>query len=770
MGDEVCAVCSRFGLSCDEVEALLTKLSKQRLQLQGEMTKIREKADKKETELSGLAADLRQRLGEANAKLLASEKALVAARALRSAVGDSPAPLAPPPTLPSRKRRPSLSPSHIEAAKKVAPPVPKLEYTVFKHSQRWGARLPNLHKAVHNNNLSDLNAALLAAPSEINRAISLAVDEDFEFRGVTPLHLAVDSCNEGAVRYLLGQGARTDLRFTEYDRAFGFSGDDELSFGAPVGSEGESEAEFLEHQKGKTAVDLARGNKMMRAIFEQVVGTATPAKKKASASAAAAAAPAAAPASASSKVAPTKGEIKATRSILKGYRNALTNPIELRTPGGDTLNVLVEHEFLHVHDETRLEWNATFHGDNRTTNIASLHHTLVKLGVRPQATSGSPNLGTKEIKKGIVVASMGTSSTQVYSSAGVIGAFYLGTGAFTTYSATKAQLTNLTGNILQRLEDQQGEGILPVRTAVVFISAIGYFVAQDLRLDGASQSILFDRKGESVAAAADPANDVRWQAGVSCDDTMKRRLTQAISTVDLSASKAALDDWMVRHGGTIDGMAKRSDARGRVFHRQLLHQRAKLQAQVRKDQANIEGAAGALMGMLEAAASVNPPFQIVVKKRGNIRIQNSWGIEDHGGDSGNGAAAADDDGALRGRFMVDLGGGGPCLTFAGSMTRGVQDIGKSRMLRGRQAVFVEEVLNAGKALTSAQKGDSQVAGYLFTRASCIPPAPSAARAATRTVCTIAPAHALCLHASCIHRRCVACNRHGTAVRPNAPLR
>ena len=315
---------------------------------------------------------------------------------------------------------------------------------------------------------------------------------------------------------------------------------------------------------------------------------------------------------------------------------------------------------------------------------------------------------------------MGTSSTQVYSSAGVIGAFYLGTGAFTTYSATKAQLTNLTGNILQRLEQQQGEGILPVKTAVVFISAMGYFVAQDLRLDGASQSILFDRKGESVAAAADPANDVRWQAGVSCDDTMKRRLTQAISTVDLSASKAALDDWMVRHGGTIDGMAKRSDARGRVFHRQLLHQRAKLQAQVRKDQANIEGAAGALMGMLEAASSANPPFQIVVKKRGNIRIQNSWGIEDHGGDSGSGAAASDGDGALRGRFMVDLGGGGPCLTFAGSMTRGVQDIGKSRMLRGRQAVFVEEVLNAGKALTSAQKGDSQVAGYLFTRASCIP--------------------------------------------------
>ena len=427
------------------------------------------------------------------------------------------------------------------------------------------------------------------------------------------------------------------------------------------------------------------------------------------------AAPTVSPDAASVAKRPRK-EIKAS---LKAFRAAMTHPVKVMTPAGEYVDIHVEHEFLHINDESKLEWMATFQGENRSTNVASLHHTLCKLGVRDPSAGTLTALGTRrspdELKEGIVVASVGTSSTQVYSSSGVVGAFYIGTGAFTTFSETRRMMHTAIEAMLRPLEEQVDAGIIPTTSAIVFISAIGYLVGQDVRLDGASRSLKFDRSGERAAAKADAeaqedyVSSVRWGAELAdVDLRTKRRLERALSLVTLNGSTAALQSWLERNSGAIEAIAQLDDQRSRALHRQLLLQRARLNRVMRADLIKVEAAAGALLGILDAAAGSAMPWQVVVKKRGNMRIVNSWTISDHAGD-----AVSEEGEDLHGRFMVDLGGGGPALTYAGSGYIGVADIGKSRMLRGNQDLFVREVVDAGFSLTPSQVKETEVASYLF---------------------------------------------------------
>lgn len=123
--------------------------------------------------------------------------------------------------------------------------------------------------------------------------------------------------------------------------------------------------------------------------------------------------------------------------------------------------VLVKHEFLDVHDETLWEAQALFHLD--TENINNIKYILGQFhwSQKPDGL--------------VIVASIGTSSTQVYSQDKLIG--YLETG--TTAMKAHPSLAKETLSQIISVGQRKCKGIL---VPIVLINSISFFVKESVNL------------------------------------------------------------------------------------------------------------------------------------------------------------------------------------------------------------------------------------------------------------------------------------------------
>ena len=161
---------------------------------------------------------------------------------------------------------------------------------------------------------------------------------------------------------------------------------------------------------------------------------------------------------------------------LRAYQQSMNTEI-------DTSSVVIrfQHNFLDICEEARLEQIALFSND---TNPKLLQKLYTEVGLDT----------SKYIAENVTVASMGTSSTQVYHNRGVIGAFYVGV---TTLSSDPSLIVNMLKQIYSKMEE------LHINSPLVFCNAIGFLVNKNIRFHTISSDELVDAVSTKDLMAAE---------------------------------------------------------------------------------------------------------------------------------------------------------------------------------------------------------------------------------------------------------------------------
>ena len=156
---------------------------------------------------------------------------------------------------------------------------------------------------------------------------------------------------------------------------------------------------------------------------------------------------------------------KAADDRLEGYRQQLAEQVAANSSG-----IQLEHEFLHQRDEAAMEQVALF-GDEG--NIKILTSLLSKAGYSGSAEETAAHLA--------VVASVGTSSTQVYSKGSAVGAFLTG-------STAMQERPGLAGEVLNRIVSAMKQK--RIDAPIVLVNAIGFMVKSSVNVVGAADDVL----------------------------------------------------------------------------------------------------------------------------------------------------------------------------------------------------------------------------------------------------------------------------------------
>lgn len=187
----------------------------------------------------------------------------------------------------------------------------------------------------------------------------------------------------------------------------------------------------------------------------------------------------------------------AANNNLDHYSDELAARVSAGSSG-----IQVVHQFLHLRDEAAMEHVALFSHEQNITIIESL---LAKLGASSSGTgttdvAGADGSVKKEQSDGdlAIVASVGTSTTQVYSKRGVLGAFLTGS------TAMEAD-PRIAGEVLRQISAAASQA--HVDAPIVLVNSIGYLVKRSLRVDGSSEEEIREAVHDEGVVKAQESGD-----------------------------------------------------------------------------------------------------------------------------------------------------------------------------------------------------------------------------------------------------------------------
>lgn len=196
---------------------------------------------------------------------------------------------------------------------------------------------------------------------------------------------------------------------------------------------------------------------------------------------------------------------------LQAYQSSLTQTIP-----SETGNINVHHQFLPINIEAELEQKALFESSDVWETLTKIHKTIPHLET-PHDVDG-------HVHEGVIFISVGSSSTQVYNSKKVIGAYYIGSDAI---ELDPSKAMDLSANIFDSLRDQSIDSRL-----WIYFNSISYFTADIIDLNRALSA------NQSEVSTSEPsAVDSTVSDRII---TKERKISIAISVLSSQALKYSI--------------------------------------------------------------------------------------------------------------------------------------------------------------------------------------------------------------------------------------
>ena len=186
-------------------------------------------------------------------------------------------------------------------------------------------------------------------------------------------------------------------------------------------------------------------------------------------------------------VGPIPNDVSTADCLLESYGTALAKNLGPK--------IELEHQFLSQQDEAEMERLAFF---RRVENISIVQTLLSSFEYEGSVEEKESELA--------IVASIGTSSTQVYSKSGVIGAFLVGSTAL-------RENPILAGELLRQIvQASESKG---VRAPIVLANSVGYFVKSSINLNAATDEVLNAVLEDETLTKAESDGDFAAPAAVA---------------------------------------------------------------------------------------------------------------------------------------------------------------------------------------------------------------------------------------------------------------
>lgn len=223
------------------------------------------------------------------------------------------------------------------------------------------------------------------------------------------------------------------------------------------------------------------------------------------------------------------------RGLKGGAINDITldsysTKLEIDIKSAFTADAIVDHEFLPQKTECLMEKEATFCEANLGHNMVIFDRLMSEL---------APDDFEFTIESDLIVASVGSSSTQIYTRRGPFGAFLMGTDKI-------VQEPSLAGDLVRAIiltAREKNLGHLPI----VFVNSIGFSVEKSTNL---TANLAAGVRGNAVVAKgteAQPNKDRRqWTRALNlmCDELVELEFTLPCIIQDRSRPKLK-QDWLL---------------------------------------------------------------------------------------------------------------------------------------------------------------------------------------------------------------------------------